>query len=836
MPENFYNKGGAASGPGAFLAYSGLELRDRTVKHSSTNIFGSTSCRRDRLSWRGSRLFRFTAIAAALLSLPETAMAIKSDGGNPFPNFSPSCYFGVKDYRPNSPDEADQPIHVTAEEITTEDRSRITLTGEANIEQGNRLIHADEVHYNHETGDMHARGNIYYEDGVITVDRSERMKGNLRTKKLDAEKSVYEIHGGPAHGKADRIIYDQQSKRAIMKGADLTTCAKNNNVWSLHASTLDIDQNEIFGSAWNTSIWIYDTVPVFYFPYLNFPIQNKRKSGLLYPLFTQNSTDGTDYAQPIYFNFAPNYDMTFTPRMMSRRGTLFSDEFRYMITPNHRGVLYGSYIGNDSIEKHEDPELEKRWYVNFYHASSFYNGRVNAGVNYQKVKAGDYNYFSDFSDGSATTSLAQTAWLTWTPVDFTTVAVSAENYQIIIPSTVKPFELLPRVSVRTLWPVDRFSLTTYAEYSDFRHHDDGMSDGGYTGKRMHFEGDLSVPIINRPYLQLNSEMKLMYTIYSQNIPGTLNWYNTYLGYDGLDDSVRRFIPTFKVGGHLVLDREYSLFGRKYTHTIEPTFQYYYVPYRNQENIGLYDTTDRYSDYYYLFGDGRFAGIDRISDENRITLGLVSRVYKQNNDEIARFYAGQSIYLTDQKVTLNPNDKKSDLSRSQLSIGLDLHPNKYINYSGDLAYDTESRHIQRGGSALEYRDEGDRIAQINYRYTRNGNRLMFGNEQVDLSQLGVLAAFPITPELRMDFEYYYDMEQKSTIDRAIRIKYDSCCWGFAISAEQQNKPDNRTMTAERDTMFGFKFEMKGLGSIGTKDSKGELDTRLMPYSQPFNLSD
>ena len=109
------------------------------------------------------------------------------------------------------------------------------LVGEANIEQGNRLIHADEVHYNHETGDMHARGNIYYEDGVITVDRSERMKGNLRTKKLDAEKSVYEIHGGPAHGKADRIIYDQQSKRAIMKGADLTTCAKNNNVkqiWS----------------------------------------------------------------------------------------------------------------------------------------------------------------------------------------------------------------------------------------------------------------------------------------------------------------------------------------------------------------------------------------------------------------------------------------------------------------------------------------------------------------------------------------------------------------------------------------------------------------------------
>ncbi len=167
-----------------------LELRDSTVKNSSRNIFGGTACRRERHSGLNTRLFRLTAVAAVLLSLPEAAMAIKSDGSNPFPNFSPSCYFGVKDYRPNSPDEAEQPIHVTAEQVSTEDRNKVTLTGEANIEQGNRFIHADEIYYDHESGDMHARGNIYYEDGVITVDRSERMKGNLRNRKLDAEKSV----------------------------------------------------------------------------------------------------------------------------------------------------------------------------------------------------------------------------------------------------------------------------------------------------------------------------------------------------------------------------------------------------------------------------------------------------------------------------------------------------------------------------------------------------------------------------------------------------------------------------------------------------------------------
>lgn len=75
-------------------------------------------------------------------------------------------------------------------------------------------------------------------------------------------------------------------------------------MWTLKAGSIDIDQTEVFGEAWNASLWLYD-YPVFYFPYINFPIKDERKTGLLYPGYTQSSKNGMDITQPFYWNIAP---------------------------------------------------------------------------------------------------------------------------------------------------------------------------------------------------------------------------------------------------------------------------------------------------------------------------------------------------------------------------------------------------------------------------------------------------------------------------------------------------------------------------------------------------
>ena len=89
-----------------------------------------------------------------------------------------------------------------------------------------------------------------------------------------------------------------------------------------------------------------------------------------------------------------------------------------------------------------------------------------------------------------------------------------------------------------------------------------------------------------------------------------------------DESVTRYIPSFKINSGINLERDFSLFNKEYRQTLVPQIQYLYVPYKDQSNIGLYDTTTLQTDYYGLFRDNRYSGYDRIADANQITYWVV----------------------------------------------------------------------------------------------------------------------------------------------------------------------------------------------------------------------
>ena len=114
--------------------------------------------------------------------------------------------------------------------------------------------------------------------------------------------------------------------------------------------------------------------------------------------------------------------------------------------------------------------------------------------------------------------------------------------------------------------------------------------------------------------------------------------------------------------------------------------------------------------------------------------------------------------------------------------------------------------------------------------------MFGNEIIDMRQLGLLTKFSFSDSLSMVLGYYQDLEQKRAIDRVVKLRYEDCCWRFSAYAEQVYEPDNRRKIADLDTKFGIQFEMKGLATLGAKDISDTMDTRLLPYSRPFNLSE
>ncbi|WP_421238048.1 LPS assembly protein LptD [Aeromonas jandaei] len=772
------------------------------------------------------------------------------------------CYDYVpKVEKPASAEEANAlPVEVDADRLEAKQGGTAVYEGDVKVRQGVRKFDSDYAQLDQKSRDVIAIGNIYYNDGQVTVTSDKTLKSNLDTKNSELEEGKYQVHGSPVRGFAKRVTMTNNNQNITMEGAQYTTCPPGQEVWTLKAGSIDIDQKEVFGEAWNASLWLYD-YPVFYFPYINFPIKDERKTGLLYPGYTQSSSNGMDITQPFYWNIAPNYDATITSRFMDKRGLMEQVEFRYMPDPAHAGILYFENLADDKQYDAGNPSFINtstgtpylsdghRYLMNVRHGSSLMDGSLRFGVDYTQVRDKDYNYFNDFSPpvGTQVDSQLQQSFTAGYYQQNWNLTSEVRRYQILSPYALLPHEMLPRIDYNYYQQGKWFDLAWNSELTKFGY-DSGSASAQqagerYTTTRLHLAPTLTVPLIDAPGYYLTSQYKLMFTSYNQEVPKDLVYTDRSRFTDSStgqltlkDGTVNRTLPSFRLKGGLNFDRPVDWYDGKGTQTLEPEFQYLYVPYRDQDDIGIYDTTTTRQDYYSLFSDRRYAGLDRISDANRVTAGLTSRIYDNVGDERLRLAVAQAFEITPPKVRLYPSDPESTNSRSLLSFEGDARVTEQWFAHAGTQYDTEKSQFSAANGAVEYRNEKF-ISQVNYRFIKDGNKSYYNSAVAeDLSQAGLVMMAPIADQWQMYGGYYRDIQQNVNIDRKIGVKYDSCCWSINLSLEWHNQPDNITLKPTSEKSIGLQFEMKGLGSVGTGGRSVTLDTELLPYVRPFNLKD
>jgi LPS-assembly protein len=173
-----------------------------------------------------------------------------------------------------------------------------------------------------------------------------------------------------------------------------TTCPVGNEDWMLQASSIDLDTAAQSGVGKHVLMRFKD-VPIFYTPYISFPLGDERKSGLLFPEFGHSTTNGYQLQVPYYFNLAPNYDLTLTPGILSARGVQLGAEFRYLTAGSH-GTLDGILLPSDK-QTHSDRD--------YFHVTDTTD--LTRGLRFDADIAGvsDVNYFSDFAVGSEASSV-----------------------------------------------------------------------------------------------------------------------------------------------------------------------------------------------------------------------------------------------------------------------------------------------------------------------------------------------------------------------------------------------------------------------------------------------
>ena len=195
----------------------------------------------------------------------------------------------------------------------------VVLTGDARMQ-------ADELVLNRTTGEIDARGAVLLSQPDIRIAGSTAHY-QLATGQGRIEQASYRVPAMRARGDAGSAEYLGEG-RSRYTDISYTTCRPGSSDWLLSAEALELDQTEGLGSAQHASLRFLgcrSCTPLTF----TFPIDDRRRSGLLIPAVGYSSNTGFDLSVPYYLNLAENYDLTLTPRLMSKRGVLLGGEFRF---------------------------------------------------------------------------------------------------------------------------------------------------------------------------------------------------------------------------------------------------------------------------------------------------------------------------------------------------------------------------------------------------------------------------------------------------------------------------------------------------------------------------
>ena len=664
-----------------------------------------------------------------------------------------------------------------------------TFQGNAEIKRADQWLLADKMTYDHKADRYQAEGSVRYQDSTVRLTAS---KADAQTAKdiTTLDDIQYQLLDKRGNGKAVKATVEGQQE--TYSRVTYSTCDPSDRKWEIRADTMDINRETNIGKAHNATIRI-GNVPVLYSPYLSFSLDNSRKSGLLYPGFGLSKRNGFDFRIPYYFNLAPNYDATLTPRYLSKRGLMLGGEFRYLTTSSH-GIIDATWLPSDNQRGYDRGAVFAKDFTTF--SPHWY---ASADLNH----VSDTHYFEDFSNqpyGSAIGLLSSQAGVYGRGRRWSAGAY-AQFWQVtdsLLPETLAPYRRLPDVYFRWEQPLaDWLDVGVRSEAVQFTHPELGG------GSRVDLYPYIALPF-ERAAWYVRPELGYRYTAYNLD-HGVSPTGST---------SPTRSTPIFDIDAGAYFERNTTFFGKSFINTLEPRLYYLRVPYRDQSGIPIFDTQDFTFSYEQLFRTNRFTGADRQGDANQLTGAITTRLLDaEDGREWFSASLGQIHYFDPPRVLL-PGETFVNRSSSAYVVDADLAIDDRWSIGGSYQWDPKFNRTDLGAVRAQYRFPGDGVVNATYRY-RPGVV-----EQADFS-----FEYPLSPNWRLLGRWNYSFLDRSTLEALAGVEWQNCC--MAVRVLGRNYVHN--VAGQKDLALYFEIELKGLGSFGRETDK-LLDRAILGYTR------
>ena len=683
----------------------------------------------------------------------------------------------------SEPDADSLPTEVEADRVTGRSDTEIIAEGDARLRRGQLEIRAERLIYREPTDELEAEGDVVFSRG------EDRIAGPSVQIRLDERRGVFEspeyriaprkgsrqgerfLSGG---GSAERLHFEGNDQYRL-EGATWSTCKAPDPDWYLRAGEFKLDYDREVGQAWHGTL-VFKDVPLFYLPWVRFPLVSERQSGFLVPTIGQSNKTGFDLTLPYYWNIAPNYDATLTPRFMSRRGLQLGGEFRYL-QPRYAGRLRAEWLPSDNVRGGTRAAASVR------HAQHL-GGGWSASLELNRVS--DEEYFEDLSSRLAVTAqsnLLNQARLSYRGSRWWRAEALLQGYQTIEGS--EPYRRLPRLSLVAGREFDFGTLDLEADSTAFDHPDDTR----VQGQRTVVYPQYAYPVERDAY-SITPRLGLHMTHYDLDQPQS----------DGARTSFSRSVPIASIDGQLNFERDLEWRGRQLRQTLVPRLYYLRVPFRDQDpsEYPVFDSAAYDFNFTQIFQPNLYSGSDRIANADQITAAVTTRVFDESGSELMRAALGQRYYFDEQRVRLTNSEVLRTGRRADVLASFGGRLPKNLRVAADWQYNPRDHWTQRFNMSLRYQPGFARVLNAGVRYTRDVLR------DLDLS-----AQWPLGKRWYGVARYTRSLREHRVTEAIAGLEYNGGCWIFRAAMHRfATNPEDATQA------IFLQLELGGLASVGS----------------------
>ena len=705
------------------------------------------------------------------------------------------------------------PVFLEADHLRGHEDKETEAEGRVRLRRADQAVFADWLRYDKRENEVTAVGNVRIEQRGDTIE-GERLRYNLETERGFMEKPHYMFTPVPrtpapaaakprftradARGRAERLLFEGAGQYRVQQ-AEYTTCEPGNDDWYLRSADLQIDKDRNVGVARDASI-VFMGRTIFYTPYLSFSLHEQRKSGFLTPHVGNSSKSGFELSVPYYWNIAPNRDATIAPRVLTKRGVLWDNEFRYL-DPAYSGEARFEVLPND---RQKDDDTRYALFLQHRHTLPYgWSGLLNL----QKVS--DDTYFTDLSTRINLTSqvllpregvLARSG--TWGRDGVYGFSAHVQRWQTLQPDVLAPVtppynrqpQLLLTAQNQEILGSDFDLMSSFVAFD----HPTLVN-----GRRLVAYPSLTWPL-QTSYAYLHPKIGAHFTHYALDKATTT-----------LPDSTRT-VPIFTADSGLIFERETTFGAQRFLQTLEPKFYYVYIPFRDQSQIPVFDSGARDINLATIFSENQFSGNDRINDANQVTLGVVSRlIFPDTGAERVRVALAQRYYFQPQRVTIpGVPSRSSESSASDLLAALSGGIAPHWTADVGWQYNTDLSQTQRFNAGARYQPQLGKVLNLVYRSTVNSVR------QTDIS-----AQWPVTGQWTVLGRWNFSFLDNRTLEALAGFEYNGGCWVFRAVGHRF-----ATATGQASTSIFLQLELNGVSRIGTSPFE-VLRRNIAGYARP-----